>query len=91
MSGTASLETMLFSIGTDNNHFLNCLQALLHICLYGIFLYSITLEIARGSLVAIVGSVGSGKSSLISAMLGEMENIKGHINIQVKGKPFVLN
>uniref|UniRef100_A0A8C5SHP2 Uncharacterized protein n=1 Tax=Laticauda laticaudata TaxID=8630 RepID=A0A8C5SHP2_LATLA len=42
----------------------------------------ITLEIAHGSLVAIVGSVGSGKSSLISAMLGEMENIKGHINIQ---------
>ncbi|XP_070802163.1 ATP-binding cassette sub-family C member 2 [Pituophis catenifer annectens] len=42
----------------------------------------ITLEIANGSLVAIVGSVGSGKSSLISAMLGEMENIKGHINIQ---------
>uniref|UniRef100_A0A8C6VN87 MRP2 protein n=1 Tax=Naja naja TaxID=35670 RepID=A0A8C6VN87_NAJNA len=40
------------------------------------------LEIAHGSLVAIVGSVGSGKSSLISAMLGEMENIKGHINIQ---------
>uniref|UniRef100_A0A8C5SIT5 ABC-type glutathione-S-conjugate transporter n=1 Tax=Laticauda laticaudata TaxID=8630 RepID=A0A8C5SIT5_LATLA len=43
---------------------------------------NITLEIAHGSLVAIVGSVGSGKSSLISAMLGEMENIKGHINIQ---------
>ncbi|KAM6442960.1 ATP-binding cassette sub-family C member 2 isoform 1-T1 [Liasis olivaceus] len=42
----------------------------------------ITLEIPHGSLVAIVGSVGSGKSSLISAMLGEMENIKGHINIQ---------
>ncbi|XP_026534013.1 canalicular multispecific organic anion transporter 1 isoform X2 [Notechis scutatus] len=42
----------------------------------------ITLEIAHGSLVAIVGSVGSGKSSLISAMLGEMENIKGDINIQ---------
>lgn len=31
-----------------------------------------------------VGAVGSGKSSLISAMLGEMENIKGHINIQVR-------
>uniref|UniRef100_A0A670ZRM8 ATP binding cassette subfamily C member 2 n=1 Tax=Pseudonaja textilis TaxID=8673 RepID=A0A670ZRM8_PSETE len=43
---------------------------------------NITLEIAHGSLAAIVGSVGSGKSSLISAMLGEMENIKGNINIQ---------
>lgn len=32
-----------------------------------------------------VGAVGSGKSSLVSAMLGEMENIKGHINIQVRG------
>ncbi|XP_063163042.1 ATP-binding cassette sub-family C member 2 isoform X2 [Candoia aspera] len=42
----------------------------------------INLEIPHGNLVAVVGSVGSGKSSLISAMLGEMENIKGHINIQ---------
>ncbi|XP_015722690.1 canalicular multispecific organic anion transporter 1 isoform X2 [Coturnix japonica] len=42
----------------------------------------VTLDIKPGSLVAVVGAVGSGKSSLISAMLGEMENIKGHINIQ---------
>ncbi|XP_062436537.1 ATP-binding cassette sub-family C member 2 [Rhea pennata] len=42
----------------------------------------ITLDITPGSLVAVVGAVGSGKSSLVSAMLGEMENIKGHINIQ---------
>ncbi|PKU36984.1 canalicular multispecific organic anion transporter 1 [Limosa lapponica baueri] len=42
----------------------------------------ITLDIAPGSLVAVVGAVGSGKSSLVSAMLGEMENVKGHINIQ---------
>ncbi|NXJ71659.1 MRP2 protein, partial [Rostratula benghalensis] len=42
----------------------------------------VTLDIASGSLVAVVGAVGSGKSSLVSAMLGEMENIKGHINIQ---------
>ncbi|XP_009998357.1 PREDICTED: canalicular multispecific organic anion transporter 1 [Chaetura pelagica] len=41
----------------------------------------VTLDIAPGSLVAVVGAVGSGKSSLVSAMLGEMENIKGHINI----------
>ncbi|NXY69746.1 MRP2 protein, partial [Glareola pratincola] len=42
----------------------------------------VTLDIAPGSLVAVVGAVGSGKSSLVSAMLGEMENVKGHINIQ---------
>ncbi|XP_062352442.1 ATP-binding cassette sub-family C member 2 isoform X3 [Cinclus cinclus] len=42
----------------------------------------VTLDITPGSLVAVVGPVGSGKSSLVSAMLGEMENIKGHINIQ---------
>ncbi|XP_069720119.1 ATP-binding cassette sub-family C member 2 [Phaenicophaeus curvirostris] len=42
----------------------------------------VTLDIAPGSLVAVVGAVGSGKSSLVSAMLGEMEHIKGHINIQ---------
>uniref|UniRef100_A0A8B9TSV5 Canalicular multispecific organic anion transporter 1 n=1 Tax=Anas platyrhynchos TaxID=8839 RepID=A0A8B9TSV5_ANAPL len=46
---------------------------------------SVTLDIKPGSLVAVVGAVGSGKSSLVSAMLGEMENIKGHINIQVRG------
>uniref|UniRef100_A0A8D2LB73 ABC-type glutathione-S-conjugate transporter n=1 Tax=Varanus komodoensis TaxID=61221 RepID=A0A8D2LB73_VARKO len=44
--------------------------------------YSINLEIPHGHLLAVVGPVGSGKSSLVSAMLGEMENIKGHINIQ---------
>lgn len=48
-------------------------------------LCSVTLDIMPGSLVAVVGAVGSGKSSLVSAMLGEMENIKGHINIQVRG------
>lgn len=48
-------------------------------------LCSVTLDVTPGSLVAVVGAVGSGKSSLVSAMLGEMENIKGHINIQVRG------
>uniref|UniRef100_A0A663DUI7 ATP binding cassette subfamily C member 2 n=1 Tax=Aquila chrysaetos chrysaetos TaxID=223781 RepID=A0A663DUI7_AQUCH len=46
------------------------------------FAWDVTLDIAPGSLVAVVGAVGSGKSSLVSAMLGEMESIKGHINIQ---------
>uniref|UniRef100_A0A452GXN3 ATP binding cassette subfamily C member 2 n=1 Tax=Gopherus agassizii TaxID=38772 RepID=A0A452GXN3_9SAUR len=42
----------------------------------------VTLDIKPGHLVAVVGAVGSGKSSLVSAVLGEMENLKGHINIQ---------
>ena len=35
--------------------------------------------------MAVVGTVGSGKSSLMSAMLGEMENVHGHITIKVRG------
>uniref|UniRef100_A0A3B3VBR8 ABC-type glutathione-S-conjugate transporter n=1 Tax=Poecilia latipinna TaxID=48699 RepID=A0A3B3VBR8_9TELE len=35
-----------------------------------------------GGLVAVVGAVGSGKSSLLSALLGEMHRTKGFINIQ---------
>lgn len=53
-------------------------------------LCSVTLDITPGSLVAVVGPVGSGKSSLVSAMLGEMENIKGHINIQVRGPTWCM-
>ncbi|XP_052283971.1 ATP-binding cassette sub-family C member 3-like isoform X3 [Dreissena polymorpha] len=41
----------------------------------------INLQIPKGSLVAIVGSVGSGKSSLVSAMLGEMEKVGGTVNV----------
>ena len=37
-----------------------------------------------GKLVAVVGQVGSGKSSLASAMLGELEKLKGTVKVQVK-------
>jgi ABC-type bacteriocin/lantibiotic exporter with double-glycine peptidase domain len=40
-------------------------------------------EIPRGKLVAIVGSVGSGKSSFLSALLGEVPKQSG--TVQVKG------
>uniref|UniRef100_A0A8C7R851 Uncharacterized protein n=1 Tax=Oncorhynchus mykiss TaxID=8022 RepID=A0A8C7R851_ONCMY len=48
---------------------------------------SVSLEIKPGKLVAVVGVVGSGKSSLISAMLGEMHSSKGFINGSVAFVP----
>ncbi len=33
--------------------------------------------------MAVVGQVGSGKSSLISALLGEMELMDGQVNVRV--------
>ncbi|XP_070201960.1 multidrug resistance-associated protein 1-like isoform X2 [Littorina saxatilis] len=42
-------------------------------------LHNINLTIGEGRLVAVVGPVGCGKSSLISAMLGEMEKVKGAV------------
>nr|QST14985.1 ABCC1-1 protein [Diaphanosoma celebensis] len=43
-------------------------------------LKNMNLTIQPGSLVAVVGHVGAGKSSLISALLGEMEKISGRVN-----------
>ncbi|KAL2917402.1 hypothetical protein HK105_203066 [Polyrhizophydium stewartii] len=40
-------------------------------------LQDISLEIPRGSLVAVVGSVGSGKSSFLSALIGGMRKTAG--------------
>ena len=45
---------------------------------------NIDLHVPPGSLIAIVGSVGSGKSSLLSALLGEMEKVEGRVNTKVR-------
>lgn len=39
--------------------------------------------IPEGSLVAVVGHVGSGKSSLLSALLGEMDKLEGSVAVKV--------
>lgn len=43
----------------------------------------INIHVPRGSLVAVVGHVGSGKSSLLSAMLGETEKRSGRVSVKV--------
>lgn len=47
-------------------------------------LRDINVKINAGNLVAVVGSVGAGKSSLISAFLGEMYKMRGYVNTKVK-------
>ncbi|RLN10087.1 hypothetical protein BBJ28_00018735 [Nothophytophthora sp. Chile5] len=44
-------------------------------------LEGVNLEVQRGSLVMIVGKVGAGKSSLISALLGEMPRTSGVLEL----------
>ncbi|XP_011601661.2 ATP-binding cassette sub-family C member 2 [Takifugu rubripes] len=46
------------------------------------FLKNLNLDIKPGRLVAVVGAVGSGKSSFMSALLGEMHRKKGFVNVQ---------
>uniref|UniRef100_A0A4W4G689 ABC-type glutathione-S-conjugate transporter n=1 Tax=Electrophorus electricus TaxID=8005 RepID=A0A4W4G689_ELEEL len=42
----------------------------------------VNVEVPHGSVVAVVGHVGSGKSSLLSAMLGETEKRSGHVTVK---------
>ena len=54
----------------------------LSICVH-MLVCSINLDISEGELVAVVGNVGQGKSSLISAILGEMEKLQGKVVVKV--------
>ena len=46
-------------------------------------------QVPRGSLVAVVGSVGAGKSSLCGALLGDMEKLSGSVNVNVSLSAFL--
>lgn len=45
--------------------------------------FSIHFTVPEGSLVAVVGQVGCGKSSLLSALLGEMDKKEGYVLVKV--------
>jgi ATP-binding cassette subfamily C (CFTR/MRP) protein 1 len=61
-----------------------------------IFISSIDLQISQGSLVALVGMVGSGKSSILAALLGEMNKVDGRVSVSgsiayVPQTPWIMN
>ncbi len=62
-----SLRSCTFSWGTGDEH---------------AFLKDVNWYVPDSALVAVVGSVGSGKSSLLAAILGEMVKVTGHINVR---------
>ncbi|XP_071062931.1 LOW QUALITY PROTEIN: ATP-binding cassette sub-family C member 3 [Pseudochaenichthys georgianus] len=45
-------------------------------------LHNINVMVPQGSLLAVVGHVGCGKSSLLSALLGEVEKLEGEVSIR---------
>ena len=44
-------------------------------------LKGINLKVKKGDLVVIIGPVGSGKSSLLGAILGEIKKVSGHVKV----------
>ncbi|CAF4075111.1 unnamed protein product, partial [Rotaria sordida] len=46
-----------------------------------LILKNINIQIEQGSLIAFVGMVGSGKSSILAALLGEMNKVYGRVSI----------
>ncbi|ESO93730.1 hypothetical protein LOTGIDRAFT_105097, partial [Lottia gigantea] len=45
-------------------------------------LKNINMKVKEGELLAVVGGVGAGKSSLLSAILGEMDKLQGQVNVK---------
>lgn len=59
-------------------------------------LRDVSLTVPNGSLVCIVGSVGSGKSSLLHALCGELHRVSGSVAVAgtvayASQQPFILN
>uniref|UniRef100_A0A667IL47 ATP binding cassette subfamily C member 3 n=1 Tax=Lynx canadensis TaxID=61383 RepID=A0A667IL47_LYNCA len=48
----------------------------------GLLALSLDIQVPKGALVAVAGPVGCGKSSLVSALLGEMEKLEGTVCVK---------
>ena len=59
-------------------------------------LMDVSFRVKKGQLIAVVGSVGSGKSSLLSGLLGEMQLQQGKVRVCGKiaycdQRPWIMN
>ncbi|KAI6219243.1 Multidrug resistance protein mrp-7 [Aphelenchoides besseyi] len=59
-------------------------------------LQDVNVEVKKGALIAVVGRVGAGKSSLLSALLGEMTKLRGYVGMHgqvayVPQQPWIQN
>jgi ABC-type transport system involved in cytochrome bd biosynthesis fused ATPase/permease subunit len=55
----------------------------------GFQLHDINVEVKRGELVAVIGRVGSGKTSLLNSMLGEMKRAAGQLHLNASAVSYV--
>lgn len=46
--------------------------------------FRINLKVKKGELVGVVGAVGSGRTSLIAALLGELVKLNGNVTLSVR-------
>ena len=83
LTGMEKLQNIQHSQSNQDYKQSSCLHGFNVIQCHAIEFCSINLQIAPGQLVAVVGQVGAGKSSLIQAMLGEMKKREGSVTLQV--------
>ncbi|XP_054162951.1 multidrug resistance-associated protein 1-like [Oppia nitens] len=69
-------------INSDTGKQLSAQKIFVSLSLFNFLLKNINMTVEDGMFVAIVGNVGSGKSSLISALFGDMDLIDGTVNIR---------
>ncbi|TSS35866.1 Multidrug resistance-associated protein 7 [Bagarius yarrelli] len=55
-----------------------------------LYLHNLNLKVKKGSLFVVVGKVGCGKSSLLAAITGELNRVRGIVHVQGREQGFGL-